>query len=115
MSALIALLPQILQLLNNPTVQALLPLLTQLGTTAFPQVNPGSAAAAASTLFDTVHVKWIQTALSVLGENLTIDGVYGQGTKDAVSKFQAANNLVVDGWSGVNTTAALQAALLKKK
>ena len=117
MGALIALLPQILSLMNNPAVVALLPLLQQilqqLGTQAFPGIDPNKAASAGSALFDTEHVKWGQTALNVLGSKVEVDGVYGQGTKAAVSEFQKTHGLVVDGWSGSKTNEALRAALLQ--
>lgn len=115
MGALIALLPQLLTLMNNPAVQALLPMLMQLGTAAFPNVDPNKAANAATTLFDTEHTKWVQVALHLLGfGTIDVDGVYGKGTKDAVSQFQTTHGLAVDGWAGTNTTEVLRAELLKK-
>lgn len=113
MGAILGLLPQLLQLINNPAVQAALPLIQQLltamGQAQFPTVtDPVKAAVAASDLFDTNCVKWVQAALG-----LTIDGVYGQATKDAVSRFQEANGLTVDGWAGQLTQDALRKRLQK--
>ena len=118
MGALLTMLPQILSLLNNPAIAALLPLiqqlLSQMGSNAFPGVDPNKAGQAAVSLFDPEHVKWVQTALSVLGQPMEADGVLGDAAKTAVKEFQAANNLVVDGWPGPKTNDALRAALLKK-
>jgi len=50
----------------------------------------------------------IQTRLKRWGYyNGAIDGVYGQGTYQAVRKFQANNGLAVDGVAGKQTLAAL--------
>ena len=107
MNALIAL------LLQNPQIlTAILPLLGEIGKAAFPNVDPAKAAGAGSSLFDSEHTKWVQTALNLFGK-LTVDGVYGQSTKDAVSAFQTAHGLVADGWSGPKTNDALRAALVK--
>ena len=114
MGAIIALLPQIIMLMNNPAIQALLPLLMQLGSSVFPGVDPNKAADAAFSLFDTEHIKWVQMALTLLGNTVDVDGVYGKGTKEAVSKFQTESSILVDGWAGTKTNEALRAALLKK-
>jgi peptidoglycan hydrolase-like protein with peptidoglycan-binding domain len=52
-------------------------------------------------------VRWIQTSLNKIGENLAIDGVNGEATKAAVERFQKANGLEVDGWVGTETGAML--------
>lgn len=118
MGALLTLLPQILSLMNNPAVAALLPLiqqlLSQMGTQAFPGVDPNKAGQAAVSLFDPEHIKWVQTALSLLGQPIDVDGVLGDTAKAAVKTFQSANGLVADGWPGPKTNEALRAALLKK-
>lgn len=113
MEALIALLPTILALLNNPAVKSILPLLLQLGGSAFPGVKPEDAAHAASALFDANGTKWVQTALNMLGAKIDVDGVYGEGTKTAVSNFQRAHGLEVDGWAGTKTADALRSALME--
>jgi murein L,D-transpeptidase YcbB/YkuD len=125
---LIALLPVILRTMNDPemapqlqhairngppTVQAI-ENLEQLGKQLFPTIDPKfAAAAAASTIFDPVRVRWVQTALNVLGAKptLDIDGEYGALTIEAVRRFQTSNGLEVDGWAGDLTHAALQAAV----
>jgi len=118
MGALIGLLPTILALINNPALQQLLPLiqqiLAQLGTQSFPTVDPNKAGNAGADLFNVSNTKWAQTALNILGTKIPVDGVYGQGTKDAVTVFQTAHGLVADGWAGEKTIAALQQAIMPK-
>jgi lysozyme family protein len=95
----------------------LLPLLKEIGKEKFPGIDERFApAAAASTMFDPIRIKWLQTALNVLGANppLDVDGEYGPMTKDAVLQFQNAQDVVADGWAGDATHAALQLALSKK-
>lgn len=95
----------------------LLPLLREIGKQKFPGIDEKFApAAAASTMFDPIRIKWLQTALNVLGANplLDVDGEYGPMTKDAVLLFQKVHQLVADGWAGDATHAALQLALSKK-
>ena len=119
--------PQVQQAIRvgKPTVEAveenardLLPLLGQIGRQMFPAIDERLApAAAASTMFDPVRVKWLQTALNVLGVDppLEVDGDYGPKTTEAVSHFQHTNGLVVDGWAGDLTHEALQLAIAKAK
>jgi murein L,D-transpeptidase YcbB/YkuD len=107
--------PQFQQAIHNasPTVQAI-GNLAQLGLQMFPGIdNNLAAAAAASTIYDTVRVKWVQTALNVLGATpaLEVDGQYGPLTTQAVKQFQTSKALEVDGWAGDLTHAALQAAI----
>lgn len=50
----------------------------------------------------------VQTKLKELGYYKgNIDGIYGSGTKSAVTNFQKANGLSADGIAGVKTLAAL--------
>src|SRR5215475_6751563 len=102
MGALIALLPTILQLMNNPDVQKLIPLLAQLGSQVFPGVDPNKAQSAGAALFDTNSIKWVQTALNIWDPSLKldVDGISGAATIAAVKKYQETHNLVSDGWSG---------------
>ena len=75
----------------------------EIGKQQFPEIDEKFApAAAASTMFDPVRIKWLQTALNVLGATppLDVDGEYGPMTKDAVLQFQKAHDLVADGWAG---------------
>ena len=51
-----------------------------------------------------VYVANLQDGLNVLGHDAgTIDGVFGNGTKSAVIRFQKANNLTADGIVGCIT------------
>jgi hypothetical protein len=118
--------PQIQQAIRigTPTVKAveenageLLPLFAAIGKSMFPGIDDKFApAAAATTMFDPIRLKWLQTALNALGANppLDVDGEYGPMTKDAVLQFQKTHDLVSDGWAGDLTHAALQLALSKK-
>jgi len=95
----------------------LLPILKEIGKQKFPDIEDRFApAAAASTMFDPIRIKWLQTALNALGANppLDIDGEYGPMTKDAVQLFQKASKLVADGWAGDATHTALQLALSRR-
>jgi len=114
---MLALLPLILNFINSPAGRALMPLITQvlaqLGSSQFPGVDPAKAETAGAALFDVNATKWVQTALNVVdGAKLTVDGVHGQATIDAVKKFQTAHNLTVDGWAGELTSTALRNALV---
>lgn len=52
--------------------------------------------------------KWIQSKLNALGYNCGVaDGIFGNGTKQAVMKLQQARGLSVDGIVGKNTWRAL--------
>ncbi len=118
MGALFTLVPQLLALMNNPTVAALMPLLQQLlaqiGTANFPNVDPAKAGQAAASLFDSEHIKWVQTALTVIGLPTPVDGVLGSGAKAVVTTFQNTHGLVADGWPGAKTAEVLRNELLKK-
>lgn len=48
-------------------------------------------------------VKSLQSKLNNKGYNLTVDGLVGNYTINAIKDFQAKNNLVVDGIAGVET------------
>lgn len=101
---LINMAPQIQQAIRvgTPTVKAvednardLLPLLGQIGKQMFPDIDDRLApAAAATTMFDPVRVKWLQTALNLLGANpvLDVDGEYGPNTKRPSSSFRWQTN-----------------------
>lgn len=52
-------------------------------------------------------VRWLQTRLRQVGYFITVDGIFGPKTDDAVRKYQAKNNLLVDGIVGAITRSAL--------
>lgn len=53
-------------------------------------------------------VKWVQDMLNHNGYKLTIDGIFGNDTYSAVTKFQSKYNLTVDGIVGKYTRIALK-------
>jgi murein L,D-transpeptidase YcbB/YkuD len=89
----------------------LLPILAQVAEQLFPDIDDRFAPGAAATaMFDPVRVKWLQTALNVIGTDpLDVDGEYGPLTNAAVKRFQETHGLVADGWAGDVTHAAFQA------
>lgn len=107
-----ALLPILLTILRSPEFMKLAPMLISAGGSLFPNLPESKLPAATATLFDVNGTKWTQTVLRKLGEPIDIDGVYGEGTKAAVKKFQEKNGLVADGWAGEKTVEALRQALL---
>jgi murein L,D-transpeptidase YcbB/YkuD len=98
----------------SPTIVALL---KELGAQHFPDVPANlQAVAVAQTAFDPNTTKWIQLALNKVlapSPNLAVDGVYGDGTRAAVKRFQTQSKLTVDGWAGHLTQAALQQVTLQ--
>ena len=53
-------------------------------------------------------VKRVQQFLNDNGyASLTVDGVYGTGTMDAVKRYQSINGLTVDGYAGTRTLKAM--------
>jgi hypothetical protein len=55
-------------------------------------------------------VRAVQTALSAAGHALVVDGFFGPNTEAAVRGFQEGAGLEVDGLAGPHTSASLQAA-----
>ncbi len=54
------------------------------------------------------YVAVLQDALTSLGYSTSgIDGIFGSNTKNAVIRFQRANNLTPDGIVGCNTWRAI--------
>jgi peptidoglycan hydrolase-like protein with peptidoglycan-binding domain len=86
-----------------------LELITQAGATLFPNLSGDKQIAAGALRFDHETTLRIQKQLNKLGAKLEADGYYGNATKAAVTEFQKANGLTVDGWAGKNTQAALNA------
>ena len=102
--------PQFQQAIHNgpPAVQTIANL-AQVGKQLFPGIQDQfAAAAAASTMFDAVRVKWVQTALNALGAvpALDVDGEYGPLTTAAVKQFQTSKALQVDGWGKPHSRGA---------
>ncbi len=70
------------------------------------QASPANALSKYDSTGDEVIA--VQTKLKELGYYKgNIDGIYGSGTKSAVTNFQKANGLSADGIAGVKTLAAL--------
>jgi N-acetyl-anhydromuramyl-L-alanine amidase AmpD len=111
MDLLFKLAPMLIGLMSDPNIAALL---AQLGKLQFPNVDPNKAQQAAIAFYDSNATKWIQTALNLLGEKLTVDGVYGEGTKTAVKAFQTKYKLAVDGWAGDVTSAKLREVVMTR-
>lgn len=53
-------------------------------------------------------VRHLQEFLNTQGYNLTVDGIFGNNTKNAVLKYQKANGLTVDGIVGKNTWGSIE-------
>lgn len=69
-----------------------------------------AADTAGMSIEELTSMKWLQAMLNRRGTSpkLTVDGVRGQKTKDAVVKFQIAQHLIVDGVAGPVTRAVLK-------
>ena len=49
-------------------------------------------------------VEWMQESLNKLDDaDLTVDGDYGEKTREAVRAFQESRDLEPDGWAGIKT------------
>lgn len=60
--------------------------------------------------------RWIQTALNnLIGAGLAVDGVFGNGTKNAVIRFQSSNGLTADGIVGNDTRNKMIAVWTSKQ
>src|SRR5262245_60187027 len=96
-----------------------LPIIEQYGTKLFPGLSQPQAVAAGALVLSPDIVKETQLALNRLGvtddagQPLAPDGSYGQKTKQAVTKFQAAHGLTPDGWAGKVTQAAIAGEVAK--
>lgn len=90
-------------------------LMSEVGASLFPKAAPelhlvGGIIAA----FDPNLTKWLQGALNELNNaGLTVDGIYGPRTRDAVTAFQTKFGLRADGLAGQITQAAISALLAK--
>ena len=94
----------------------LLPLIQQLGVQFFPTVDPAKAVqAGVDVVFNSDGTMWVQNNLNAYNKNtaLAVDGKYGDGTKAAVSAYQTAHGLKVDGWCGPKTSGSLAVEVSK--
>lgn len=94
--------------LNNPH---LIEWLKQNGAIWFPAVRDELQAAAGAITYAPDYVMRVQKLLNQVvspSPNLDVDGLIGAKTKAAVGAYQQAKGLVVDGFPGDNTVAALQ-------
>lgn len=97
-----------------------LPVLQQLGAILFPDLSATQQTNAGALVLSNDIVSTVQSQLNALnitdgsGRALTVDGIYGSLTKQAVAKFQQANGLSADGWAGPLTQAALTQAVAKR-
>ncbi len=92
--------------------------LAQIGLQLFPKVSPALqiVAAVLAVYSKPSDIKDLQTALNKLLKtplNLTVDGVYGAKTRDAVEALQQQLGLIVDGVAGHATKAAIATELAK--
>ncbi len=55
-----------------------------------------------------------QHSLRIMGHNLSIDGIYGRKTREAIMKFQRQNKLTADGIPGIKTTEKILSQLSEK-
>jgi peptidoglycan hydrolase-like protein with peptidoglycan-binding domain len=61
-------------------------------------------------------MEWLQESLNTLGAEpqLDVDGEYGPATNKAVSDYQKAHGLTVDGWAGPATISSIVEELAKQ-
>lgn len=69
-----------------------------------PYVKPTRTLMFKSNIMNGEDVKWLQWELGI-----TCDGLFGNGTKTALKKYQAKHGLTVDGICGTKTIASLSA------
>lgn len=78
---------------------------------AHPHISEAAQSADTSQLSveELTSAKWLQTNLNKkFSSNLTVDGIIGKKTKDAVKAFQTKYNLTVDGIAGPLTRLKLK-------
>lgn len=59
-----------------------------------------------------MEVSYLQSDLNYLGESLSVDGIFGMLTQEAVKRFQKKHGLVVDGIYGQHTQRVLKGVIL---
>ena len=90
-------------------VMAMYPKIKQLVTEVAPELaqTPAQVAKAFAPP-DGFSVEWLQESLNQLqNAGLTVDGDYGEKTREAVRVYQQANSLAADGWAGADTSASI--------
>ena len=80
----------------------------QLGTSVTPGPLAGGGYIGKGFATSRASVREIQRALSAAGFETSVDGVFGSQTEAAVTRFQTANGLLVDGVVGRETMSALE-------
>jgi LAS superfamily LD-carboxypeptidase LdcB len=71
----------------------------------------GESWEAETTRSSPAYIRWLQQALNrIMGLQLSVDGIAGAQTRDAIRRFQEAQGLTADGKAGGQTEAALIAA-----
>ncbi len=100
---LVAMLPQLLALRDNPAIREIIKIVQQFAGELFPDVEPPSPE-------NTIeHIKWIQEQLNKHGANVAVDGIYGEQTRAAVKNFQRKyDQLDVDGYAGPLTVVVMK-------
>ena len=101
--------------LSQPTIDelkgalpTLIPVLKRLLNSLLPELQKQLAGGSEGSKYD---VRWLQESLNKLGDNIEVDGEYGEETRVAVMRFQKKSNLEVDGWAGTVTCATIAARL----
>lgn len=95
----------------KPAIPEIMSIGSQLASDIFPDlIKQGGPIA-------TFDVAWLQTSLNKLGQKppLTVDGVIGQSTHDAVALFQQHHKLTIDSWASLETISAILVELAKVK
>lgn len=80
---------------------------TDTRANANPAMQTQAGMSAETTASTSAQVESVQSTLAQEGYNITVDGVWGPRTADAVRQFQQANNLDVTGQIDAQTLSAL--------
>lgn len=107
---------------QTPSASPVFPSTTEPALTGTPKVaqaltattgtwTPVSANQDFGPTFNGYYVRNIQVALKGSGIPVTVDGIYGTGTKAAVRTFQSKRSLAVDGIVGPQTWGAMTGVL----
>lgn len=89
--------------------------IADLGSQLFPHSTKDlQTIGAVVAAFDPNTTKWLQKSLNqILGTKLTVDGIYGAQTIEAVKALQTKYHLAVDGIAGKVTQAIITGNLPK--